>query len=65
MAYNDKLAQKTRALLEDRSGFEEKKMFGGIGFLLQGNMACGVLNDDLVVRVGPGNYGILFSSLIR
>ena len=31
-------------------------MFGGVGFLLGGNMACGVLNDDLIVRVGPDVY---------
>ena len=32
-------------------------MFGGVGLLLNGNIACGVLNDDLIVRVGPDNYG--------
>jgi len=31
-------------------------MFGGVCFLLRGNMACGVLNDDLIVRVGPQKY---------
>lgn len=31
-------------------------MFGGVGFLLHGNMACGVNKDDLIVRVGADNY---------
>jgi hypothetical protein len=31
-------------------------MFGGVAFLLHGKMACGILNDDLIVRVGPGAY---------
>jgi TfoX/Sxy family transcriptional regulator of competence genes len=34
----------------------EKKMFGGIGYMLQGNMACGVNQDTLIVRVGPDLY---------
>ena len=33
-----------------------KKMFGGIGFLVKGNMACGVHKDALIVRVGPDAY---------
>ena len=37
-------------------GYEEKKMFGGIGFLLQGNMACGIIREDLIMRVGEANY---------
>ena len=56
MAYDQKLAERVRALLKDSPGFTEKKMFGGVGFLLSGNMACGVLNDDLIVRVGPQQY---------
>jgi len=53
MAYDQGLAQRVRELLEELPGYEEKKMFGGIGFLLYGNMACGVLREDLIVRVGP------------
>jgi TfoX/Sxy family transcriptional regulator of competence genes len=56
MAYNEVPAEKMKALLEEKPGFTMKKMFGGVGFLLHGNMACGVLNDDLIVRVGPQNY---------
>jgi hypothetical protein len=56
MAYDEGLAERVRAILEHMPGFAEKKMFGGIGFLLMGNMACGVNKDDLIVRVGPDRY---------
>jgi hypothetical protein len=56
MGYDKGLADRVRALLEGKSGFNEKNMFGGVCFLLRGNMACGVLNDDLIVRVGPEKY---------
>jgi TfoX/Sxy family transcriptional regulator of competence genes len=56
MVYNEQLASKTRAILSRRKGFGEKKMFGGIAYLINGNMCCGVLKDDLVVRVGPEKY---------
>jgi hypothetical protein len=56
MAYDEGLAQRVREVLEGQPGLEEKKMFGGVGFMLQGNMACGVLGEDLIVRVGPGRY---------
>lgn len=56
MAYNLGLAQRMRETLASISGVEEKKMFGGVGFLVQGNMACGVNGDDLIVRVGPERY---------
>ncbi|PKN68214.1 MAG: RNA methyltransferase [Deltaproteobacteria bacterium HGW-Deltaproteobacteria-15] len=56
MGYDKGLAERVGALLEGKPGFVEKKMFGGVCFLLRGNMACGVLNDDLIVRVGPEKY---------
>lgn len=56
MAYDEELALRVRQALEDPPGLVEKKMFGGIGFLVQGNMACGVLDDYLIVRVGPESY---------
>jgi hypothetical protein len=52
MAYDKGLAQRVRELLEEKPGFVEKKMFGGICFLLRGNMACGIINEDFIVRVG-------------
>ena len=56
MAYDDILAARTRALLSGLEGFDEKKMFGGVGYLLNGNMACGVHKEYLIVRVGPERY---------
>ena len=56
MAYDEGLAQRVQEALGDLPGLVEKKMFGGIGYMVQGNMACGVNKDDLIVRVGPGRY---------
>lgn len=53
MPYDEGLAQRIRETLEDRAGVSERRMFGGLCFLLHGNMACGVSGDDLMVRVGP------------
>jgi TfoX/Sxy family transcriptional regulator of competence genes len=58
MAYNLKLAERIRSQLEGLP-FVEKKMFGGTGYLLHGNMACGVLKDDLIVRADPKKYAAL------
>lgn len=58
MAYNSKLAERVRTQLEG-APFVEKKMFGGIGFLINGNMACGVNKDDLIVRVDPAKHNAL------
>jgi len=56
MAYNTELAERIRELLAGKTGLTEKKMFGGIAFMLNGNMACGVSGDDLMVRVGPDGH---------
>ena len=56
MPYDNGLAQRVREILEEEPGFDEKKMFGGICFLLFGNMVCGIIRDDLIVRVGAANY---------
>lgn len=56
MAYDERLADRIREALTGRKAVTEKKMFGGIAFMLRGNMCCGVLNDDLVVRIGPERY---------
>lgn len=52
MAYNLKLAERIRTELGDLP-FVEKKMFGGVGFLLHGNMSVGVYQDELIVRCDP------------
>ena len=56
MAYDENLSLRITELLVNVSGLEEKKMFGGVGFLVNGNMACGVHKDSLIVRVGPEAY---------
>jgi TfoX/Sxy family transcriptional regulator of competence genes len=53
MAYDELLAQRVRAALPALPGLTEKKMFGGLAFLIDGNMACGVSNDSLMVRIDP------------
>jgi TfoX/Sxy family transcriptional regulator of competence genes len=52
MAYDEELAERVRELLSARADVGERKMFGGIAFMVQGNMACGVLKEDLIVRLG-------------
>ncbi len=56
MAYNEQLAQRIRSFLARRQEMDERKMFGGVAFMLNGNMCCGVHNDDLIVRVTPEEY---------
>ena len=53
MAFSESLAARIRAALPGKRGGEEKKMFGGIGFLLHGNMLVGVWKHSLIVRLGP------------
>ena len=52
MAYDENLAARVRALLETDAGFSERKMFGGIAFMLDGHMCCGVVDRDLMLRLG-------------
>lgn len=56
MAYDERLADRIRFVLKRRRGISEKKMFGGVAFLVQGNMCCGAVGNDLMVRVGPNAY---------
>jgi TfoX/Sxy family transcriptional regulator of competence genes len=53
MAYDEALAERIRQVLAGEPDVTERKMFGGIAFMVGGNMACGVIKDDLMVRVGP------------
>src|ERR1700758_4102916 len=52
MAFDENLAKRIRDALA-RKGIEEKKMFGGIGYLLNGNLLVGVWKNSLFVRLGP------------
>jgi TfoX/Sxy family transcriptional regulator of competence genes len=56
MAFDEILAGRIRAVLARKKGIEEKKMFGGVGFLLHGNMLVGVWKDSLIVRLGPDSH---------
>ena len=56
MAFDEGLAERIRAVLDGRGDIQEKKMFGGLSFLLNGNMAVGVIKDELCVRVAPERF---------
>jgi TfoX/Sxy family transcriptional regulator of competence genes len=56
MAYSESLAERARKALARRKGITEKKMFGGVGFLLRGNMCVGIWKGSLIARVGPERY---------
>jgi TfoX/Sxy family transcriptional regulator of competence genes len=53
MAYDEHLAARVRALLAGRADVSERKMFGGLTFMVGGNMCCGVNKDELIVRLDP------------
>lgn len=53
MAYDEALATRVREALESTPEVTERKMFGGLAFMVAGNLCCGVLGDELMVRVGP------------
>ncbi|PYO43179.1 MAG: RNA methyltransferase [Gemmatimonadetes bacterium] len=53
MAFDEKLAGRIRKRLGRRAGLTEKQMFGGIAFLLNGNMCCGVHGEEMIVRLAP------------
>jgi TfoX/Sxy family transcriptional regulator of competence genes len=56
MAYQVALAERIAELLKQRRRVEQKRMFGGVCFLVNGNMCCGVERNRLMVRVGPRAY---------
>jgi TfoX-like protein len=51
MAYSQELAERVREALDGRPGVNERKMFGGIAWMVNGNMACGIIGEDLMVRL--------------
>ena len=57
MAFDEAVAERLRQGLARRKGIEEKRMFGGVGFLLNGNLLVGVWKDSLCVRLGPDQAG--------
>jgi TfoX/Sxy family transcriptional regulator of competence genes len=53
MAYDEALANRVRDVFGPDSDLSERKMFGGIAFMLRGHMCCGVVGDELMLRLGP------------
>jgi hypothetical protein len=56
MPYDEALAERIRRVLGRQPGLTEKEMFGGVGFMIRGNMAVGVSGRDMIVRVGPAAH---------
>jgi len=56
MAYDEGLVERLREAFGNRRDIAEKKMFGGLAFMLSGNMCCGVVGETLMARVGPAQY---------
>jgi TfoX/Sxy family transcriptional regulator of competence genes len=56
MSYDENLATRIRALLAERDDVVEKKMFGGLCFMVNGAMCCGLTKSDFMVRVGADHY---------
>lgn len=56
MAYDEELAERIRTIVYSRQDASERKMFGGLAFMIGGNMCCGVVGSDLMVRVGADQY---------
>ena len=56
MPYNEKLGERLREALSGQRNVVEKRMFGGLAFMVRGHMCCGIVGDDLMVRVGPEAY---------
>jgi hypothetical protein len=62
VAFDEQLAERVRAILGRRVDQDERRMFGGIAFLIGGNMCCGVNAEDLIVRLEPDQAAELLSS---
>ena len=52
MAYDEQLADRIRNILADAAGISEREMFGGLAVMLDGHMCCGVVGDELMLRLG-------------
>jgi hypothetical protein len=56
MAYDERLVERIRGLLKGTANVHERRMFGGVCFTLNGNMFCGVVKDEIMVRTGPAQF---------
>jgi TfoX/Sxy family transcriptional regulator of competence genes len=59
VAFDEALADRVREILGARAELSERRMFGGIAFMLAGNMCCGVIGEDLMVRLGDDGEAAL------
>ena len=62
MAYDEAFAERIRAVIGKRARVTEKKMFGGLAFLLDGKMFCGIAKGLLMLRVGPERYDVVLKT---
>lgn len=53
MAYDEKLGERVRWIVAGEEGLTERKMFGGLAFMLDGHMFCGIVGEELMLRLGP------------
>jgi hypothetical protein len=66
LAFDEGLAERVRLVLADAPDLYERLMFGGIAFMVGGHMACGVIGDELIARLGPvGGARALASAHVR
>ena len=56
MVYSEQLAHRARVALAATRNLEERRMFGGLAFMVNGHMCCGIVGEELMVRVGPDLY---------
>ena len=56
MAYDEQLEERVNRVLAAQEGVVQKKMFGGLAFMVNGNMSVGIDHERLMVRVGPEGY---------
>lgn len=56
MSYSEKLAARVSGYLKHHESYDERKMFGGLAMMLNGNMCCGIVGEELMARVGPDQY---------
>jgi TfoX/Sxy family transcriptional regulator of competence genes len=52
VAFSERLASRVKKILVEGEDVEERKMFGGLAFMINGHMCCGVIGDDLMLRLG-------------
>ena len=65
MAYDEGLAERIRGALDEQPGVSEKRMFGGVAFLVKGHMSVGIVDDKLMVRVGRSPTTVSCESVMR